>query len=104
MLREAEVDARRLLDAVDAAISVDEALLRPKEQFQILRAMQDVADLLEECAENEGGTRELQKDMRENLRRATEGLNAATTAFAGRRMDARVRSALSGRTLDQIAV
>jgi molecular chaperone HscA len=104
MLREAEVDARRLLDAVDAAISVDEALLLPKEQFQILRAMQDVADLLEECAENEGGTRELQKDMRENLRRATEGLNAATTAFAGRRMDARVRSALSGRTLDQIAV
>ncbi|WP_428422189.1 Fe-S protein assembly chaperone HscA [Methylibium sp.] len=104
MLREAEVEARRLLDAVDGALGADEALLLPREQFQILRTMQDVADLLEQCATDEGGNLGEQKDLREGLRHATEALNAATTAFAARRMNARVREALSGRSLEQLDV
>lgn len=103
MLREAEVEARRLLDAVDAALGADEALLLPHEQFKILRAMQDVADLLEQCASDEGGNLAEQKQMREGLRRATEGLNTATTAFAARRMDMRVREALTGRSMEQLS-
>ena len=103
MLRESEVDARRLLDAVDAALGTDENLLRPREQFLILCAMQEVADLLEQCASSEGGTLQEQKDLCEGLRRATQALNAATTAFAARRMDAHVREAMSGRRLDQFA-
>ncbi|MEY2686716.1 MAG: hypothetical protein RL375_914, partial [Pseudomonadota bacterium] len=54
MLREAEVEARGLLDAVDAALHADGAMLTPREQLAILRAMQDVADLLEQCLESEG--------------------------------------------------
>ncbi|EHR69879.1 Fe-S protein assembly chaperone HscA [Burkholderiales bacterium JOSHI_001] len=103
-LREAELDARRLLDATEAALHEDgDKLLAATEQFQILRAMQDVADALEESAADEGQTPEDHKRLRQVLRDATEGLNQATTAFAGRRMDARVREALSGRTLDQMA-
>ena len=45
-----------------------------------------------------------QKALCNRLRRATEALNAATTSFAGRRMDARVREALAGRSLDQVGV
>jgi len=103
MLREAEVEARSLLDAVDRALGVDEALLLAREQFQILCAMQGVADLLEQCAASEGGSPAEQKDLREGLRRATEALNAATTAFAARRMNAHVRDAMSGRSLDHFA-
>jgi len=103
MLREAEVEARRLLDAVDAALSADQALLLPREQFHILCAMQGVADLLEQCADGEGTGLEAHRGLREDLRRATEALNAATTAFAARRMDAHVREAMSGRRLDQFA-
>ena len=103
MLRESEVEARSMLDAVDAALSADELLLLPREQFQILCAMQEVADLLEHCAGNEGGTLDKQKALRLALRGATEGLNAATTAFAARRMNAHVREALAGRSLDQFA-
>jgi len=103
MLREAEVEARRLLDAVDSALGSDEALLLPREQFQILCAMQEVADLLEQCAQGEGVGLAEQKALREALRDATEGLNLSTTGFAGRRMDARVREALSGRSLEDIA-
>ncbi|MBX9794204.1 MAG: Fe-S protein assembly chaperone HscA [Burkholderiaceae bacterium] len=103
MLREAEVDARSLLDAVDGALGADEALLMPREQFRILCAMQDVADLLEQCATSEGVNPIEQKDLREGLRRATQSLNEATTDFAARRMNARVREALSGRSIEQIA-
>ena len=102
LLREAEVEARQLLDAVDAAIQQDGVLLLPREQFSILRALQDVADALEQCAEGEGTTLAEQKLLREQLRRAADGLNQATTPFAGRRMDARVREALSGQRIDSL--
>jgi molecular chaperone HscA len=104
MLREAEVDARRLLDAVDAAMHEDGQLLIPREQFAILRSMQDVADLLEQCAEEEGISIAAQKQVCEGLRRATDALNQVTTPFAGRRMDARVRQALSGQRIEHMAV
>lgn len=104
LLREAEVDARRLLDATEAALHEDgDALLQPREQFQILAAMQAVADLLEQCAESEGGSPAERKALRMALRDASEALNRATTPFAGKRMDARVRQALSGQRIDQLA-
>ena len=104
MLREAELDARRLLDATDAALREDgDALLQPREQFEILVAMQGVADQLEQCAENEGVTLVEHKDLRTALRDATEALNRATTSFAGLRMDARLRGALTGQRIDQLA-
>jgi molecular chaperone HscA len=104
MLREAEVEARRQLDATESALHEDgERLLSAPEQFQILRAMQDVADALALAYEDEGGTAAEQKALREQLRAATERLNKATTPFAARRMDERVREALSGRTLEQLA-
>jgi molecular chaperone HscA len=104
MLREAELDARRLLDATDAALREDgDRLLQPREQFNILKAMQDVADLLEQCAEGEGSSALEHKSLREALRNTTEALNQATTPFAGKRMDQRLREALSGQRLDQLA-
>jgi molecular chaperone HscA len=104
MLREAEVDARRLLDATETALHEDGAqLLQPREQFDILNAMQAVADLLEACAEGEGATLAEHRGLRDALRNATEALNRATTTFAGKRMDLRVREALSGQRLDQLA-
>ncbi|MBL8305185.1 MAG: Fe-S protein assembly chaperone HscA [Rubrivivax sp.] len=104
MLREAELEARRLLDATESALRDDgDRLLQPREQFTILKAMQDVADLLEQCAEGEGSTLDESKALRQALRAVTEQLNLATMAFAGRRMDLRIREALSGQRLDQLA-
>ena len=104
MLREAEVEARRLLDACHSALHEDgDALLLPREQLQILKALQVVADLLEQCAENEGPTAEARQQLCDELRRATEALNTATTPFAARRMDSRVRQALAGQRIEQVA-
>ncbi len=104
MLREAEVDARRLFDATVSALAEDgEALLKPREQLAILVAMQAVADGLEACAEHEDAPPEVQSATLAALRAASEGLNEATMEFAGRRMNARVRLALGGRRIDQVA-
>jgi molecular chaperone HscA len=104
MLREAELDARRLLDATQTALHDDgDALLQPREQFDILVALQAVADLLSQCAEGEGETSGEREGLRVALRAATDQLNRATTPFAGKRMDARVRGALAGRRFDEMA-
>jgi len=93
MMREAQVEARRLLDATEAALAEDgEALLSPVERAAIARAMYAVGELLEVHA----------ADSLAALRRATEGLNRATTEFAARRMNAGVKRALSGHALEQL--
>jgi molecular chaperone HscA len=91
MLREAQVDARRLLDATEAALKEDgDALLSPPERQHIVDAMSHLADQLETNASTDA------------VKGACQLLNHATTAFAARRMDASVRQALSGRALDTI--
>jgi len=91
MLREAQIDARRLLDATEAALKADgDALLSPPERQHIVDAMNHVADQLETSTSTDA------------VKGACQLLNHATTAFAARRMDASIRQALSGRSLDTI--
>ena len=92
MLREAQIDARRLLDATEAALAEDGlALLSPVERQHI----QDAMNLVAERLETEAGT--------DAVKTACQALNAATTSFAARRMDASIRKALSGRVLESIS-
>ena len=91
MLREAQIDARRLLDATEAALAEDgPALLSPVERQHIHDAMNLVAERLETEADTDA------------VKTACQALNAATTSFAARRMDASIRKALSGRVLESI--
>ena len=92
MLREAQVEARRLIDATEAALSADgAALLSPPERDMLQKAIFALAELLET---DEGDTRK--------IRAATDALNAASADFAGRRMDASIKRALAGRSLETI--
>ncbi|AYF88233.1 Fe-S protein assembly chaperone HscA [Pseudomonas sp. JS3066] len=89
-LREQQVEAERLLEAVQAALDADgERLLDDAERAAILDSMQTLRDLAA------GG------DVV-----AIEGqikrLSQVTDAFAARRMDAAVKAALSGRRLNEI--
>jgi molecular chaperone HscA len=90
-LREAQVDARRLLDATEAALAADTALLAPAEIAEIRKALFEVADSLETSANAS------------TLRTATTALGAATSTFAARRMNASIQKALSGRTMSSLA-
>ncbi|HEY3327564.1 MAG TPA: Fe-S protein assembly chaperone HscA [Novimethylophilus sp.] len=92
-LREAQVDARRLLDATETAMAEDgHELLSKPEWDAIWSKIYELAEIL------------LMGDANslESLRQVTEALNAATAAFAGRRMDASIRKALSGKQIENI--
>ncbi|MBX9762307.1 MAG: Fe-S protein assembly chaperone HscA [Pseudomonadaceae bacterium] len=90
VLREQQVDAQRLLEAVEAALLVDgERLLEADERLAIDAQMQQLRDSM---AGNDGLAIEQQ----------TKRLTQVTDAFAARRLDATVKAALAGRSLDEI--
>ncbi|HCH7006785.1 TPA: Fe-S protein assembly chaperone HscA [Pseudomonas aeruginosa] len=89
-LREQQVEAQRLLEAVQSALDVDgERLLDEEERLAIAAQM----DTLRELA---GGsdTAAIENQIKR--------LSQVTDAFAARRIDATVKAALSGRRLNEI--
>jgi len=90
-LREAQVDARRMMDATEAALGQDAALLSVREITTIRQAMFKVGDMLETDA------------PLQEMRAATVALGAVTDEFAARRMNASISQALAGRTMDSLA-
>ncbi len=90
VLREQQVDAQRLLEAVEAALLVDgERLLEVDERLAIDAQIEHLRDLM---AGGDGLAIEQQ----------TKRLTQVTDAFAARRLDATVKAALAGRSLDEI--
>lgn len=89
-LREQQVDAERLLEAVQSALDVDgERLLDDDERIAILAGMDELRELL--------ATTDVAA-----IERQTKRLSQITDAFAARRMDSTVKAALAGRTLNEI--
>lgn len=90
-LREQQVEARRLLEATEAAIEEDGALLTGEERAKIEEAMLYLRTLIKGS------------DHRA-IKAGIEGLNAATLDFAGRRMDQGVKKALAGHKIIEFKI
>src|SRR5471030_2039880 len=88
-LREAQVDAQRLVEASQAALGVEGELLDEEERTNI-------DALIVKLAAVTGG------DSVDAIETATKGLAAATDEFAARRMNKSIRRALAGRRLDEV--
>jgi len=89
-LREAQVDAQRLLEAITAAMDKDaDDLLSDEEKQQIVTKM----DALRAAT---------MADDSDAINAAAEALNHATEAFAARRMDASVKQAFAGQNLNTL--
>ncbi|MBA1241691.1 Fe-S protein assembly chaperone HscA [Pseudomonas japonica] len=89
-LREHQVDAERLLEAVQGALEADgERLLDAEERLAIEYQMQELRDLM---TGTDGAAIEQQ----------TRRLSQVTDAFAARRLDSTVKAALAGRNLNEI--
>jgi molecular chaperone HscA len=89
-LREELVDAKRLIEAVDAALAEDQHLLDEDELDAINRKLKALKDLI-------GSARDTQV-----LRRSVESLSKATDDFAARRMNESIKKALSGKKIEEI--
>jgi molecular chaperone HscA len=88
-LREAQVEARRLVEATDAALAADAELLDDSERVELdalLDALRNIA----------------QSDDADVIEAATKKLAEGTDEFAARRMNKGIRRALAGRKLDEI--
>ena len=88
-LREAQVDADRLLAAIASALAVDGELLSTEERAQIDRAS---SALRAARAGND----------RDSIERSLKALSEATESFAAERMNRGIRRALAGRRVEDL--
>ncbi|WP_116135922.1 Fe-S protein assembly chaperone HscA [Trinickia diaoshuihuensis] len=88
-LREAQVEAERLVEATQAALAADGELLEADERAKVDAALAR----LRETAQGSDA---------DAIEAATKALAAETDEFAARRMDKSIRQALTGRKLDEI--
>ena len=93
-LREEQVEAERILLATQSALDEDGGLLDADERVAVDGLMQKVRDAI---AQSQSGAIDHQA-----LKLAIEALADGTEDFASRRMDRSVRTALTGKSLDQV--
>ena len=94
-IREAQIEARQLLDSVDIALSQDgHELLSKSEWDDIQRKIHLLSEILQ--TESTGGLIK--------IREATSALNLATENFANRRMDVSIRKALTGKDVSELSL
>ena len=90
LLTESRVEARRVYNAVDAAIAADRALLPDAEAAEIDIVMRKLDAAI-------------QGEDRDIINAMVEELDVATRAFAQRRMDRGISAALEGHAVDEFA-
>src|SRR5690606_34066551 len=89
-LRERQVEAQRHLEALETALAADgERLPDASERAALEQGMAE----LREAMQGEDAAR---------IEALTHALNERSTAFAARRMDAGIREALAGHSLDEL--
>ncbi|MDR5743162.1 Fe-S protein assembly chaperone HscA [Caballeronia sp. LZ029] len=88
-LREAQVEAERLIEATHAALETDGELLDDEERADILTLVTGLTALAS-------------GDSVEEIEDATKALATGTDEFAARRMNKSIRRALAGRKLDDV--
>ncbi|MDN2677016.1 MULTISPECIES: Fe-S protein assembly chaperone HscA [unclassified Janthinobacterium] len=93
-LREEQVEAERILLATQSALDEDGGLLDADERAAVDSLMNKVRDAI---AQSQSGAIDHQA-----LKLAIEALADGTEDFASRRMDRSVRTALTGKSLDQV--
>lgn len=89
LLREQQVEAERVLEAVSAALATDASLLNEHELTTIREALRQLAEL-----KQQGDTAA--------IKAAIEHTNQLTDDFAARRMDKSIRLALQGHKVDEV--
>jgi len=88
-LRESQVEAQRLIEAVNSALASDGELLSEEERARVERGIVRL----------QGAARE---DNRRQIMLAMDDLEADTKDFAARRMDKSIRRAFAGRNISEL--
>lgn len=89
MLKEQQVEAARVIEAIESALEADSKLLSATELADIKQAISQLAAIS-------------QGSDTDAIEAAIEQVNQQTATFAERRMDSSIRTALSGHSVDEI--
>ena len=90
LLREQQVDARRVVEALDSALSEDGEALLSSDEITNLREHRDrLESVIDEAS-------------REELKRLIEALEEASETYVARRMNESVKQALAGKQIDEV--
>ncbi len=89
MLKEQQVEAARVIESIQAAISQDNYLLNKDEVVAIEQVIKSLADIS-------------QGEDADAIEAAIEKLDQATAIFAERRMDSSINKALSGQSVEKL--
>ncbi len=89
MLKEQQVEAARVIEAIESALEADSKLLSATELADIKQAISQLATIS-------------QGSDTDAIEAAIEQVNQQTATFAERRMDSSIRTALSGHSVDEI--
>lgn len=89
-LREEQVEADRLIEAVEASLAIDANLLDADELGVIERKLLALKDIRQSATDPQV------------VRRSTESLSKATDEFAAKRMNAGIKKALAGKNVAEI--
>ncbi|MBD1580703.1 Fe-S protein assembly chaperone HscA [Pseudoalteromonas sp. S16_S37] len=90
MLKEQQVEALRVLEALEASLATDSALLSEQE----LTHLREQMTLLAQARE--------QAQSPDEIKNAIEKVDAASSEFASRRMDVSIKKALQGQSVDEV--
>ena len=88
-LKEAQLEASQLMEAIDAAIEVDGGLLTKEEARVISSAITELKQALD-------------KESSGRIHEQTEKLNKVSSEFAARRMDLHIGKGLRGESIDAV--
>ncbi|MCF6437213.1 Fe-S protein assembly chaperone HscA [Pseudoalteromonas sp. MMG022] len=90
MLKEQQVEALRVLEALEASLATDSELLNEQELAQLREQMTMLAIARE------------QAQSPDEIKNAIEKVDAASSEFASRRMDVSIKKALQGQSVDEV--
>jgi molecular chaperone HscA len=90
MLKEQQVEALRVLEALEASLLTDSNLLSEQELADLRDAMTKLANVREQAT------------LPDQIKSAIEQVDAASSEFASRRMDVSIKQALQGQSVDEV--
>ncbi len=90
MLKEQQVEALRVNEALEASLATDSDLLDEQELATLREAMADLKQISKTTSEPQ------------EIKNAIEKVDAASSEFAARRMDASIKKVLTGQSVDEV--
>ncbi|QFU03900.1 Chaperone protein HscA [Pseudoalteromonas sp. THAF3] len=90
MLKEQQVEALRVVEALEASLATDSHLLDEQELNALRAAMAELTEISSQANEPQ------------QIKQAIEKVDAASSEFAARRMDASIKKALTGQSVDEV--